>query len=526
MVKEGIVLGHKISKSGIKVDPAKIDVIAKLPYSTNVKGVRSFLGHAGFYRRFIKDFSKIARPMNQLLMKDAKFIFLNECMQAFNILKNKLTSAVIIDPDWNLDFELMCNASDYAVGAVLGQRIDKKFRPIYYARKTMNDAQEHYTTTEKELLAAVYAFDKFRSYLIMSKTVVYTDHSALKYLFSKQDTKPRLIRWVLLLQEFTIKIKDKKGTKNLAANHLYRLENLDLETLNEEAIWDSFPDEHLMVVQVRETTEDPWYADYTNFLVSKIIPHGLTYHLRKKFLSDIKHYIWDDPYLFKSCPDGIIRRCVFGKELQEILEHYYTGPTGGHYRADITARKVFESGFYWPTIFRDAIRYSVLEPRTGGTEPNRPKNQKISNSRTETGTGGSSSSFLFGSGPVLGSDLVLWFFCSSLLLGRPLLVQNICRSSDPTVCARQRSSRHPHSLPYWTHRGTLRVKEKFCNLMKCLKIPSEFEKSLTRGALISWDRSRLSQIFEASRAHGFVLRSQELHILSFIWEIQYPNLID
>ncbi|GJV92673.1 reverse transcriptase domain-containing protein [Tanacetum coccineum] len=211
MMKEGIVLGHKISKSGIEVDRAKIDVITKLHYPTNVKGVRSFLGHAGFYRRFIKDFSKIARPMTQLLIKDVKFIFSNECMQEFNVIKDKLTTApVIVAPDWNLDFELMCDASGYDVGTVLGQRINKKFRPIYYASKTMNDAQEHYTSTEKELLAVVYAFDKFRSYLIMSKIVVYTDHSTLKYLFSKQDAKPRLIRWVLLLQEFTIEIKDKK----------------------------------------------------------------------------------------------------------------------------------------------------------------------------------------------------------------------------------------------------------------------------------------------------------------------------
>ncbi|GKF72114.1 hypothetical protein Tco_0208228, partial [Tanacetum coccineum] len=122
---------------------------------------------------------------------------------------------------------------------------------------------------------------------------------------------------------FTIKIKDKKGTENLAADHLSRLENLDLEKLNEEAIQDSFPDEHIMAVQVREMAENPWYSDYANFLVSKTITQGLTYHLRKKFLSDIKHYIWD-AYLFKSCPDGIIRRCMFGKELQEILEHCHT----------------------------------------------------------------------------------------------------------------------------------------------------------------------------------------------------------
>ncbi|GKE18723.1 reverse transcriptase domain-containing protein [Tanacetum coccineum] len=127
IVKEGIVLCHKISKSGIEVDKEKIDVVAKLPYPTNIKGVRSFLGHARFYWRFIKDFCKIALHMTQLLMTDAKFVFSNECMQAFNILKNKLTFApVIVAPDWNLYFKLMCDASDYAVGAVLGQRIDKK----------------------------------------------------------------------------------------------------------------------------------------------------------------------------------------------------------------------------------------------------------------------------------------------------------------------------------------------------------------------------------------------------------------
>ncbi|GKD48577.1 reverse transcriptase domain-containing protein [Tanacetum coccineum] len=122
MVKEGIVLGHKISKSGIKVDRAKVDVIAKLPHPTSVKGVQSFLGHAGFYRRFIQDFSKIARPMTHLQEKDTPFIFSKECIEAFNILKKKLTKALIlVAPDWDLPFEIMCDASDYAVGAVLGQ---------------------------------------------------------------------------------------------------------------------------------------------------------------------------------------------------------------------------------------------------------------------------------------------------------------------------------------------------------------------------------------------------------------------
>ncbi|GJX35641.1 reverse transcriptase domain-containing protein [Tanacetum coccineum] len=226
MVKEGIVLGHKISKSGIEVDKAKVDVIAKLPHPTTVKGIRSFLGHAGFYRRFIQDFSKIARPMTHLLEKETPFIFSKECIEAFETLKMKLTQApILVAPDWDLPFEIMCDASDFAVGAVLGQRKTKHFQPIHYASKTMTEAQAHYTTTEKELLAVVYAFEKFRPYLVLSKSIVYTDHSALKYLLAKQDAKPRLLRWILLLQEFDVVICDKKGAKNLAADHLSRLEN-------------------------------------------------------------------------------------------------------------------------------------------------------------------------------------------------------------------------------------------------------------------------------------------------------------
>ncbi|GKC58801.1 reverse transcriptase domain-containing protein [Tanacetum coccineum] len=118
IVKEGIVLGHKISKNGIDVDRAKVDVIAKLPHTTSVKGVRSFLGHAGFYRRFIQDFSKIARPMTHLLEKDTPFIFLKECIEAFKTLKKKLTeAAILVSPDWDLPFEIICDASHFAVGA-------------------------------------------------------------------------------------------------------------------------------------------------------------------------------------------------------------------------------------------------------------------------------------------------------------------------------------------------------------------------------------------------------------------------
>jgi len=195
MVTEGIVLGHKISSKGIEVDKAKVDVIEKLPPPTNVKGIRTFLGHAGFYRRFIKDFSKIAKPLSNLLNKDISFNFDAECLNVFNLLITSLVSAPIITtPNWELDFELMCDTSDYVVGAVLGQRKNKIFHSIHYASKVLNEHQVNYATTEKELLAIVYALEKFRSYLIGSKVVVYIDHAAIKYLLIKPDSKPRFIR--------------------------------------------------------------------------------------------------------------------------------------------------------------------------------------------------------------------------------------------------------------------------------------------------------------------------------------------
>ncbi|GJY16620.1 reverse transcriptase domain-containing protein [Tanacetum coccineum] len=263
MIKEGIVLGHKISKKGIEVDKAKIDVISKLPHPTTVKGIRSFLGHAVFYR------------------------------------------------------------------AVLRQRIEKHFKPIHYASKTMTEAESNYTTTEKEMLAVVYAFEKFRSYLIMNKSVVYTDHSALKYLFNKKDAKARLLRWVLLLQEFNFKVIDTKGAKNYAADHLSRLENPYENVFDPKEINETFPLETLNTVISHDNQSTPWFTDIANYHAGNFLIKGMSTQQKKKFFKDVKHYFWDDPYLFRICADQIIRRCVFGQEALEILGLGHEGPTGG-----------------------------------------------------------------------------------------------------------------------------------------------------------------------------------------------------
>jgi hypothetical protein len=225
MVREGIVLGHLVSEREIEVDRAKIEVVEQLPPPINIRGIRSFLSHAGFYRRFIKDFSHIARPLINLLAKDILFKFDDACLKSFKILKKALISAPIIQPpDWPLPFEIMCDAFDYAVGAVLGQTKDKKHHAIAYASKTLIGPQLNYATTEKELLTVVFAIDKFRSYLVGAKVIIYTDHAALKYLLTKKDTKPRLIRWILLLQEFDLEIKDKKRVENYVVDHLSRMQ--------------------------------------------------------------------------------------------------------------------------------------------------------------------------------------------------------------------------------------------------------------------------------------------------------------
>ncbi|CAN6585445.1 unnamed protein product [Malus baccata var. baccata] len=302
MVKQGIVLGHLISNRGIEVDKAKIDAIEKLPPPTTVKSVRSFLGHAGFYRRFIKDFSKISRPFCNLLAKDAPFVFDEACLEAFKKLKTLLTTTPIIaTSNWSLPFELMCDASDYAV----------------------------------------------------AKVIVYTDHAALKYLLSKKDAKPRLIRWILLLQEFDLEIRDKKGSENVVADHLFRL---NIPTASEEdslPLRESFPDEQLFVVQFRT----PWFADMVNYLVKGVMHPDLTLQQKKKFLSDVKHYFWDDLYLFKYCPDQIIRRCIPEAEQESVLRFAHHFACGGHFGQKRTAEIFLQSGLFWPTLFKDAYNW-------------------------------------------------------------------------------------------------------------------------------------------------------------------------
>ncbi|XP_015583460.2 uncharacterized protein LOC107262404 [Ricinus communis] len=248
MVHQGVILGHIVAHRGIEVDRAKIEVIERLPPPNFVKGVRSFLSHAGFYRRFIKNFSKIARPLTKLLGKDVLFVFTDICIEAFDRLKQALIYALVMQsPNWNLPFEIMCDASDYAVEAMLGQRKDSKLHAIHYTSKTLDSTQINYATTEKELLAVVYAMDKFWSYLVGLKVIIHTDHAALR---------------------------TRKESKMFVVDHLCRL-ILDGEGDEDPSINDSFHDEQLLALAIKEI---PWCIPESEvpFIISHChdLPYG------------------------------------------------------------------------------------------------------------------------------------------------------------------------------------------------------------------------------------------------------------
>ncbi|GJX02980.1 reverse transcriptase domain-containing protein [Tanacetum coccineum] len=443
MVKEGIVLGHKISKTKIEVDKAKVDVIAKLPHPTTVK--------------------------------------------------------------------------------VLEQLKTNHFQPIHYASKTMTEAQAHYTTTEKELLAVVYAFEKFRPYLVLSKSIVYTDHSALKYLLAKQDAKPRLLQWILLLQEFDVIIRDKKRAENLTADHLSRLENPRQSELEKKEITKTFPLETLGMVTFRSDDNAPWFADFTNYHAGNFMIKRMSSQQKNKFFKDVRIYFWDDPFLFKICADQVIWRRVHGKEALDILEAYHNGPTGGHHGANLIAKKVFDACFFWPTIYKDA--HELVK--------NCDSCQRQGNflQRDEMPQNSIQVCEIF---DVWGIDFMGLFPSSRgnkyILVAVDYLSKWVEAKALPTndarvVCKFLKSlfARFGAPCAIISDRGTY-----FCN-DQFAKVILKYEVTHRLSTAYHPQKSGQVEDFpdcEDSCARGFALHPQEFHILSFILGIQYPNLID
>eukprot|EP00253_Pinus_taeda_P009254 PITA_09254 len=308
MMNQGIVLGHFISFLGIHVDPAKVQVIQTLPIPKTQTDVRSFLGHAGYYRRFIKDFSKIASPLFVLLMKNVEFKWTDGCEKAFNELKNQLSTAPILRGlDWALPFHISFDASDTAIGVVLGQEENNLPYAIYFISKNMTPGELNYTVTEKEFLAVIYAINKFRHYIIGYTTFVHIDHSATKYLMRKSVTNARVTRWLLLLKEFDITIVDR--------------------------------------------------PDIANYLVVGNLPSHLSHRKKRKIVQQSARYSWISGCLFHIGLDQEIRRCIREDEVYDILKACHDGACGGHFSDKRTTYKVLRMGYYWPSLFKGAKKY-------------------------------------------------------------------------------------------------------------------------------------------------------------------------
>jgi hypothetical protein len=339
MLTEGIFLGHCISRSGMRVDPEKIYIITQIRIPSSQKEVRSFLGHVGYYRRFIPNFTSLSTPLFKLLSKKVEFKWDDECQISFEILKQKTsTTPVLRGPNWSLPFHIRIDASDITLGVVLGQRENQMPYVIYFVSKNMSPAEFNYTVTEKELLVVVPAINKFRHYITGYQAFVHTDHSSIRFLINKPVTNPRVTRWLLLLQEFNINIIDRPGKDNLADDFLSRMIHLG----DNAPVEDTFPDENLFAI----STFTPRYANDANYLVTRKMPQKLSPREKQKVIQLSANYMWHDDCLYKTGPDLVIRRCVREDEIHDILQAFHDGPCGGHFVDKRTAYKVLQSGYY------------------------------------------------------------------------------------------------------------------------------------------------------------------------------------
>jgi hypothetical protein len=242
----GILLGHIVCKQGLLVDPAKIAVIVNLPPPNIVHQLKETLGHRGYYGKFIKGYVQITTPMENLLRKDTKFQWNDECQHGLDTLKEKMVTALIlVFPDWENTFHMHVNALTIALGAILAQPgVGDLDHPVAFTSRKLSDSEQNYNTTEREVLAMVYALQKFRHCLLVKHFKMFIDHSALKYLVNKLVLRGRIYRWLLLFQEFEFEVIVKPRKLNAGPDHLSRVTNGE-EPMNLE---DNFPDAQLFSV--------------------------------------------------------------------------------------------------------------------------------------------------------------------------------------------------------------------------------------------------------------------------------------
>ena len=348
-VKHGVILGHIVSRNGISTDEGKVKLILELPPPINYKGVQRFMGHVGYYRRFILFFAEIARPLYKLLIE---FKWSDKCQESYDKLKKALASAPILkQPNWDIIFHVHIDASNFAIGCVLAQPGDHKLDyPISFASRQLCDAEINYTTTEREGLAMVYAVKKFCHYLLANQFVFYVDHQALLYLVNKPCATGRITRWMLILLEFDFTVVVRPGKKHLMADHMSRIPNGEPPI----GIDDDLADATLFLVD-----SIPQWSEH----IIDVLTNGLT-NVRQlgrqkawQIVKECADYQLIAGQLYKRGKDDILRRCPREDETLHIMEEAHQGVGGGHFAAEITARKIMLTGYWWPTLFKDCTLF-------------------------------------------------------------------------------------------------------------------------------------------------------------------------
>ena len=326
VVPFGKLVGHIVSSQGIATDPDKVAIIVQLPQPNSVTEVRAFLGHVGYYRRYIYKYANIAIPLTELTKKsDIAHIWTNACTKAFETLKHKLTTApVLIPPDWEKDFEVYVDASSVAIGSVLSQKDEKgRDKPIYFASRQLTAAEKNYTVTEKEALGMIFSVQKFKHYLLGYKFNFHVYHDALKYMINKPQLSGRIARWVLLLQEFNFTIQVRPGKSHANADHLSRINHKE----GSEPINDNFLDADLFQLDIIPIE----YADIIHYLSTRQFPLEYTEKQKKMLVYKTSPYTLIAGTLYKKGKDEILRRCINPSEVPIILQGCHSDVCGGHF---------------------------------------------------------------------------------------------------------------------------------------------------------------------------------------------------
>ncbi|KAL3693085.1 hypothetical protein R1sor_006736 [Riccia sorocarpa] len=347
----GPLLGHLVSRRGTSVDPGKVEKISTMPIPENIRELRRFLGCIGYYRRFIDKYAIISAPLTTLLHDLVEFFWSKHCQASFELLKQRLIEAPVMQaPDWSIPFHVSVDTSATATGSVLSQLDkDNKDHPIYYASRQLTKAERNYGATELECLGMIFSIQKFRHFLLGNPFIFHVDHQALRYIVNRPSRSGKLARWMLLLQEFTFTVEYKPEKAHLNTDFLSRLPWESSVT----AI-DTEPTDFCMFTI---TTQAPWKEQLRHYLETGQTPLDLTPAKVKSFHINALPFTLIQGVLYRMGPDNVLRRCLSAEEIPTVLKASHTDEAGGHFSGKLTARKIYLSGYWWPTVHTDCANY-------------------------------------------------------------------------------------------------------------------------------------------------------------------------